>query len=395
MQPIGANDLKYYTMQRTRIEVDLAKSMYGVFNRDPIISSLREIIGLVIGDLASWGGKGRHVGDVQEQFVDEKSLAVWKGEPKTGAGLYNVWKRRNTWTASECADLLRLFGTVIEKTKIGDNLPDERAQHGVGDGRAEHAAARVGGDPRFKNITDGTPGRAREKAFDFKTQAVTKPPPPNYVKAGHTDAGRKVIQQAKMGDPFWGIGPFRLLPQSTIRKIDIAFGLPEGADISGTTADSIFGIGRAVKFADSAQLALGGGVPVALLKLLPLVSMIAQGHHTIVESAAVLTLNGLIDYTIGFYTTLLPSSEKVGTNDQLGQLRKLTAAAEANSFNVPLLGFYDEKRRVYAGYLFNRNDRGEMKKFREIATVSEDFLERFRSIGGLVTSTDLHRILKL
>jgi hypothetical protein len=397
MQPIGLKDLTYYTKQRTRIEVDLAKSMYAVFNSDPIISSLRDIISLAIGDLASWGAKGNHVRDVQAAFREEKKLAVWKGEPKTGEGLFNVWKRRNTWTAAECADLLRLFGTVIEKTKIGENVAEEQAMHGVGDGRAEHEAARVGGDARFKNITDGTAGRAREGAYDFKTQEVTNPRPVNYVEASHTAAGRKLIQKVKMGghDAFWGIGPFRLLPQSTLRKIDIAFGLPEGADISGTTADSIFGIGRAVTFANSAQMVLGGNVPVALLKLLPLVSMIAQGHHTIVESAAVLSLNKLITYNIGFYSSLLPSSDKVGTNDQLGELRKLTAAAEANSFNVPLVAFYDEDKKVYAGVLFNRNDRAEMKKFREIATVSEDFLERFRGIGGLVTRTDLYRILDL
>ena len=123
--------------------------------------------------------------------------------------------------------------------------------------------------------------------------------------------------------------------------------------------------------------------------------MIAQGHHTIVESAAVLTLNGLITYSIGFYSTLLPSSDKVGTNEQLGELRKLTAAADASSFNIPILAFYDEDKNVYSGYAFNRNDRDQMKKFREIATVSENFLEQFKGIGGLVTRTDLHRILKL
>ena len=357
---INSQDLKYFTKQRTAIEIGLASSLYDVYNSQPIIGSLREIVGMAIENLVGWCGRE----DVKKAMTGEKGLDVWKGQPQTAEGLTNVWKWKNTWTASECADLLRLFGTVIDESGIGE-----------GEGKELHRAARVGPDARFKNVATGQ-DRARQPESKLSGMHV--------VDAPHSRAGRDLIKQVKMNGPsaFYGIGPFRLMPGSIIRKIDVAFGLPEGADISGTTADSVFGMGRVMSFADACGIALPGTVPADLLHLLPLVSMIAQGHHTVVESATVLTLNGKISYSIGFYSTLLPRS--CSTVALMDQLRPVVAKAEANSFNQPILGFYDVKNKVYAGYLFDKNNRSDMVNFMEMATVGEGILTTFKNISEMV-----------
>jgi len=380
MQRIGGMNVKQITKLRTVNEIELTKAMYGIYNQEPIIGALRDIVGMAIENLVGWDNP-KHGEKVRAAFVAEKNLDVWKGEPKTGDGLHNVWKRHKTWTASECADLLRLFGTVIETTDIGE-----------GEGKAEHAAARVGGDARFKNIPAG-PGRSRTGV-----PTAEKPAPANYqAPAAHVAAGRDMIKAVKMGGPgsFYGIGLYKLMPESTVRKIDTAFGLPEGADISGTTADSIFGMGRVLKFAEGIGVTMtSANTPVGVLKLLPLVSMIAQGHHTLVESALVLTLNKIIDYSIGFYTTLLPKVQG-GGEELVGLLQPLVAKAENHMNNIPMVAFYVEKDKTYQGYMFDKKNDTEMAKFKTMATVGEDFLTTFRNnVTSMVTEKEIGTLME-
>ncbi len=367
---INQRDLTYFTQQRTRIEIEMAKSLYQVYNSQPIIGHLREITGMAIENLVGWCDRE----DVKKAMTGEKGLDVWKGEPQTGEGLYNVWRRKGSWTASECADLLRLFGTVIDESGIGE-----------GEGKADHRAARVGPDDRFKNNPSGQ-DRARQAESRLGANLPATSP--------HSLAGRALIKQVKMNGPgaFYGIGPFRLMEGSIIRKIDVAFGLPEGADISGTTADSVFGMSRVMSFARACEIALPSEVPADLLHILPLVSMISQGHHTVVESATVLTLNEKIKYAIGFYATLLPDS--CAMVPAMDLLRPVVAAAEAHAFNQPLVGFYDETKKVYAGYLFDKNNRGEMIKFMKFATTGQDMLARFRNVTALVPQGQIVEMLR-
>lgn len=373
---INSSELKYLTQQRTRIETKMAMALYDVYNRQPIIGSLREIVGMAIENLVGFA-MGKEPA-VMAALKAEKFLGAWRGQPPTGEGLYEVWKNRNTWTASECADLLRLFGTVLDEVK---NVEDKSIKEAWTEGTTAHRAARVGPTERFVNNPEGQ-DRARTK-----TKSLAK-------SSSHSVAGRDLIKQIKMGGPtaFFGIDAFRLMEGSIIRKIDVAFALPEGADISGTTADSVFGMNRVSSFAKACEIALpGSSVPADILHLLPLVSMISQGHHTIVESATVLTLNGIIQYSIGSYSTLLPT--KCGTYELMGELRKIVASAEAHTFNQPILAYYDPSTQQYSGYKFDRNDSAEMVKFRKLATVGDAFLKKFQNISALVPKDQIDAMM--
>ena len=186
------------------------------------------------------------------------------------------------------------------------------------------------------------------------------------------------------------------MPRSTVRKIDIAFCLSEGADISGTTADSILVMNRVKSFAGAFE-ALGdsvfSGVPEYALQLLPLVTMVSHGHHTLVESALSLTYLGYIKYAIGFYDTLLPEASKLqGLDDKIrGRIETALKKATENNYNIHILAFYHERERTYQGYSFQGPE--DLKKFKRFATTGEAFLKKFRDqVSDLVTKSDIDKL---
>ena len=167
---------------------------------------------------------------------------------------------------------------------------------------------------------------------------------------------------------------FILEYNSVVRAIDRTFGLPEGADISGTTADSIFGMEAvaALKRRGEESYGTGGAKELATEKaknkywfknyiaskgypgyviLLPLITMVKLGHHAILECALTFTLTGYIDaYHIGKYTTLWP---KESATD--GPLWKILKYWEEAASNKRIIIERDEDGFVTGGWLFEEN----------------------------------------
>ncbi|WP_434629995.1 hypothetical protein [Chromobacterium sp. CV08] len=105
-----------------------------------------------------------------------------------------------------------------------------------------------------------------------------------------------------------------LLPGDVVRCIDSILGLPEGASISGTTADTLWAIDML-----SNRLFLGSipgknaqdediEVPINTgdpnLILVALAAIVSGYHHTVLEVGLPMTINGYITYQPGFYTSL-------------------------------------------------------------------------------------------
>lgn len=113
-------------------------------------------------------------------------------------------------------------------------------------------------------------------------------------------------------DPEPGIVKWKLHPMSALYQLDRMFGLPEGADISGTTADTIFAIealyGDLIEKIKDAGLMEDVLEIRPLIALLPMASMVSRGHHTTLECALTLTLNDYISYAAGYYKSLYPEA---------------------------------------------------------------------------------------
>jgi hypothetical protein len=170
---------------------------------------------------------------------------------------------------------------------------------------------------------------------------------------------------------------FILEYNSVVRAIDRTFGLPEGADISGTTADSIFGMesilyleaqGKTISTQKEASklndLGWSQKYPGEVI-LLPLITMVKHGHHALLECALTFMLTGYIDaYHIGKYTSLWPKGS--GGGPLLTLLKKY----EDSPSNMRIIIERDKMGFVTGGWLFGKNDSLGKYSFEDITKLN-------------------------
>lgn len=429
MAHVNNDYLTYATVCRSRIETNLAKELYGIFDTAPIIDELRNVVGAAFENLVPFINdkpsnetfKNRLVKNKEHQFLEVLSKFGCKPPPYGSAeaarnNLMLVWKSRAQWNASDCSDIIRLFGDLCEQAK-GVLVRDQKDQVVVHGKQNAEDFDRYKPDQYFFAVdpskTKPVQLKAREQ-FEKQYPVSRTRASPDYARTmpqknappEHIVKGRSTIRTCKLGgpEPFWGINTVRLLPGSTVRKVDIAFGLPEGADASGTTADSILVVNRVKSFAE-AYKALGAdlfkSVPEYLLQLLPLVTMVSKGHHTLFESALTLTFHNYINYIIGFYDSLLPDASRLGGVD-VGRIETALSKATHHKDNAHLLAYYDEVGSVYEGCVFTTDT--ELDNFKSFAALrglppveiqggSFPWLNKFRDrVSPMVTWKDLLRI---
>jgi hypothetical protein len=411
---IGRDYITYVTTSRTKIETDLAKKLYRIFDEQPIIGSLRKVVGAAIENLVPLINDKPTNKTITDRLVgdEHKNLAVWsqaktahsavqwdphgegwktkppfKNWKNAQAALYRLWLNKNAWSASDCSDLIRLFGDLCEQNKgkavysdkddtysahYNDNKQDfekfkpDKYFFAVDPGKKKEKDVKAREDYLSKHKIN----RTRASGSDKEKLAAGTPAP-------HVAAGRDKIKYVKLGGPktFWGISLYRLMPKSTVRKVDIAFGLPTGADASGTTADSILVINRVNSFIEAFKT-LGVDIGIRskgdeyILQLLPLVTMVSKGHHTLFECALTLSYHGYINYAVGFYETLMPQKFKPEEmRDAVGPIQEALRKASNNSGNKHILAYYDPVGEGYEGF--------------EFETVAEKkALYKFASMGG-------------
>ena len=121
-----------------------------------------------------------------------------------------------------------------------------------------------------------------------------------------------------------------LKPDSLLGTIEWIFGLPGGADTSGTAAECVAWAEFLREALPVAELEdMTDGVP---LYLGPVLAMVKHGHHTLIETATaihigetqVLKTNRRVDYTPGVYSSLLDASTAptADTDSLLGKVYK-------------------------------------------------------------------------
>lgn len=383
------SEIRQITIDRAVLEVELCKELYAVYNSQPIIGEIREIIATafesVVGHVLL---PGKYAGATNEAVKEGKILQVFVnhggGQPTAsdlGEKCKAIIQKWQSWQAVDCSDLSRLIGSVLEQCKgaAGENWGGFTDQY-----------SKYKPDEFYKN----NPAQAgRSRTPNESLVSFTAP----HSKSGR-DAGldARVMIRNSSGDVVGsGIGPFRLMPHSTVRKIDIAFGLPEGADISGTTSDSIIVNQLTARFAKATSALPEPPLPSTskLLQLLPLVTMISHGHHTLLESALTLTLFGVCEYQIGFYTSLFSgASADAPKYDASGEILKVLKKYENDKRNQHILCWHDSATGKYAGMHYTTPE--DIKKYRKFATTGEGFLKFFRhNVHDRVYKKDLEPLI--
>jgi hypothetical protein len=314
MKPLNHEAILAIRHEKKLLEVEVAKALNLYFKRHYLFS-IQRVARKLVQHILSAPNK-----TTLSNFIAAKSgqfLLFQQGVTPSWYGLNDFLKREASWTLENCSDIVRLFGEVNENPNLGLSREHEMGQKQY---RPEPTFQKV---PEAKKLTPAEVSR-------YKTFPKTIPKgkqlykdmliPEGVLKEqggwgldfGHRHRDEiPEARQQRTGAPYEDIGKivrgvdkFKFLGQSVIAAMDRTFGLPEkGGDISGTTSDSIYAFrwsGEQLGMSDE---------KIDILQLLPLVTMVPQGHHTIVECAYPLSRFGLIDYHIGYYSTLAPKDK--------------------------------------------------------------------------------------
>lgn len=313
------------------------------------------------------------------------------GGMKKPPGITNIWnakeiaKNVNKFSAQHCADWIRVFGEVLEKVVKGDaNKIRESWQKGgiyhweKYDGQKEgqqldKGRRRVMGKYRDKETV--MPDYAQQKKEDLHHEKVnpgTKAPASSVSVWGFQ---RDITGAA-------GLKRWQVMQRDTTGKMDQVFGLMPGATISGTTTDNIDFLKR-----------FGGLGLHPIYYTLPLATIVAGGHHSMLEVAVPLMLNRINDYRVGLYSTLFPvlRSSSSGAPPGVNAIRNKLNIAENHKFNKLMLIYYNSVGQHPAGcYLYDSlKDKQVWRKMR----IREEFMTAFKSLRPFPTKMQLNYLM--
>lgn len=199
-----------------------------------------------------------------------------------------------SWKASDVGDWIRVFGEIIETKQFFVKREESlRTAPQLGN-RSFWQKPRMPG--ALKGQTSGS------ETLDSNVQATALRRRAEYATLNPQDQGLYDAETTESGFlmksmMFSGIKKWAIMATDVTGKMDRVFGLMKGATISGTTTDNIYFLNKFSK-----------AVKDPILYLLPVGAIAGGGHHSLLEVALPLTMNGLMDYSIGLYSTLISSS---------------------------------------------------------------------------------------
>jgi hypothetical protein len=354
-------------------------------------------------------------------------------------------KRTKYFDPGDNADILCMYGEFIEEV-----------------GKGEYKKSAKYFTPKYKDkkrITHESHRRARRKprvskdwkAADGKVVEFFKKGDREKVKISGKhrrirafrdslgkDKRRAALEKYKpmmANGKYPGGALFQLDEASSIKQIDRMFGLMKMADISGTTADTVFGMevlwhhfhaGTFKSGGEWTEKKIAAWVEDALrmkevLYLLPLVTMTYQAHHSLLECAFTLSLNDYIDYSVGVYGSLrpqywkdqeyevetgkvkklqkgkvvlgLPEKEKKIAKwaepktkefrDAVKKLEEIVKEHEGKKENHLLLCYFDDAKSPPKGvYVFDKKNKLEKKVFERCANIKANMRILYESTEG-------------
>jgi hypothetical protein len=327
-----------------------------------------------------------------KQRIEAKEVSesfLFHTTPKTVEG---VLAAETPLTVPQCGNLIRFYGEVIDACKGFDaEFNRERARqiswrYGGG-GEAFRgfrdsnyvAKADTGSVWQKLETKKWSGGRIRVKAEDFFGKDVKQANPFYDLVPGQLFQSDE-LKRVHLGKKFGGVMAWKIEDTSTIGKIDRVFGLPYGADISGTTTDNMHFL---TGWAD-----VNKGDP--LLMMLPLAAIVGEYHHSLLEVAGAMSLRKVIKYSIGFYTTLLPPLPSGKTPlDQRATILGILQKFEDDVRNKHILIHY--RKNVIAGAFLA--EPSEFEAFKRLGTVDIRLWPRFAKIASYPDENDIMALL--
>jgi hypothetical protein len=305
-----------------------------------------------------------------------KGMAQWDAN--------TLLNHSQSWKTSDCGDWIRVYGEIIEAKKFFSANQEKK-----------RTAPQLGGDKGYwskpkapaaeKGQTSGDQGllqpnlqaSALRRRLEFNTLTIHDQ---GLYGLETTESG--FLMKSMM---FSGIKKWAIMAEDVTGKVDRVFGLMKGATISGTTTDNIYFLN---KFAKAIQ--------DPILYLLPIGSIAGGGHHSLLEVAIPLTMNNLMNYSVGLYSTLIPSGDppertplrQKGADD----LKKVCGLWEARPENHLLLCYFEQGQLAGALVGDKNKDRADwLRAFK----ADESLMDAFAAMAISPTEGQLYNFMRL
>jgi hypothetical protein len=358
MKEFPKSQAEQFIKEKQSVEVGLAFDVLEEFDQNPhLLEPVRAMCRASIVLVDEMVRKKT----VLEGFIFSANFrSKWKLQYKCFNGVEGVgWnadallRRSNTWSASNCGDWIRVYGEMVEEKYFGPTEDALRTSYQVGPEGTWKKATRV--DP---GQTLSQPNFLRDnlrRRVEFRNLSLAEQ---GIYTSKLTNSHKLLTEMESSGIKRWAI-----MEGDTTGKMDDVFGLAPGATISGTTTDNIYFMQKfALKVSDPA------------LFLLPYGTIGAGGHHSLLEVALPLSMNGVIDYRIGCYSTLIPEGF---TSPDAQLIRTFLRKWEDRPENRLMLVYY-EGGRVDGCFVFDSAP--EKLKWKAKLTANRDLLSRFNRL---------------
>ncbi len=394
--------------KRLVMEQELAHRLMAEFGKGQLYKDLLWAIRRMLTFL--WRLEGPAYQALKQCETEASFLLGLKAYGGTAEGALQALSERGSLPLEHCGDLIRFYGEVIDKAAAkgcGVWFMSERAKQ-IGwryGGGGE--AWRAQQDPTHRALADkGTVWQ--KEIFSGRIGPLTQ----SESKGEMAKGGRIRVKAKPLGDlnpflqgprPFYDLVPgasfdrntyaklteqgaggaganqWVLTEQSTVKKIDMVFGLPFAADISGTTTDTMHFISGYTDLRDKDPI----------IFMLPLATIVSQYHHSLLEVALAMSLKKIISYEIGFYNTLLPKYAGSNPHPGRGGIVGVLQSFEQHPDNRHILVYY---RSGQIGGAFIA-DPAEYGQFRKLATCDISLWPKINRMQGFPTQGDIVKLM--
>lgn len=317
--------------EKERIEADLAKNIYTVFNGG---EPLRRLQSLGVAILTAMGDEPGHLKAFDAAVTEEGNLRLWDKVQKSKSA-FKLFTSNPLYIkrldATDVADLIRLAGTWVEKGGGQTAKDKESYRGGVGADAQKvwHQPKKFFGKVIADLKAEGLPVAQNERGARWRHEGwQVEPQLQEFMRDPAGFSGMGGIKDKKTGR--WEHSK-RLVSGANLSIINRLFGLTWGCDISGTTCDQVYAIDR-------------WGVDTLghpAYALLPLGVIVHNCHHTLLEVALPLSINDRIDYRIGFFDTLVP---RQGLPEELKGIKSAIEQANNLMRGKHLLRYYANQK---------------------------------------------------
>jgi len=265
----------------------------------------------------------------------------------------------------------------MSKKEKGDIFDAQRGRGGK-DGGVKDALP-FQGSRRIRDMAVQHPGTKEVQFIDKKKFGDWKKK--GYELRPLSQDQKKFVMTSPGDKNGWavrGMTLWKLKEGSTVWAIDRIFGLPPGADISGTTGDMMALLEVLINILYPPKDKLRVGVidkrnitpVIELLYLFPFAAMVSLYHHTVLEMGLTLSFNDpAISYQVGYYTTLLPEWVAKRNNETCKKVHKILKKWEDHPTNLKVV-YFAEGGNTWGAVCSNEED---LKHYREIALVSKNY----------------------